>query len=237
MNGEERRTSPWVYVAVGCSIPVLLIVVLLGAVVFWGRSLQKHIESDTPEVRAEKVKQVLGCQEIPEGYHAMMTLSIPFLMDLAILSDKPPDFKNGKNRQAKPFDQRGFIYVKAIRGRKGKSVQDYINGEADSSEILGRGKIRAGDLEPIRRGSFPLGDMTVHYSANRGSLSAQGYPMKGIVTFVYLECPGDKRLRMGIWFGPESAADKPGQPPDYAGTPADESEIRSFLSHFSPCSR
>ncbi len=235
MNGthEEKRTSPWVYVALGCSIPLLLIVILFGATAFWGWKLKKHIVDDTPDMRAERVKQVLGCREVPEGYHAMLTVSVPFLMDLAILSDRPPDFKDKKRD---PFDKQGFIYINAIRGKKGKSLRDYIEGKEDASDFFDQGNVRMGDREEIGRGSFPLEGATAYYVTNRGSLSAEGKAMRGLVSLIYFECPGDKRFRVGIWFGPDPRAGQPlGTPADYAGTHADEAEIREFVSPFAPC--
>ncbi len=235
---EEKRTSPWVYVAIGCSIPLLLIAILLGATMFWGYRISKHIREDTPETRAEKVKQVLGCREIPEGYYATMTLSIPFIMDLAILSDRPPDFKDEK-RKHRPFDKQGFIYVNAIRGRKGRSLKDYIEGKADAAELLEQGgNVRIGDREELGRGSFPLDGSTAYYVANRGSLTADRQPFRGLVTLVYFDCPGDSRFRMGIWFGPDPKAGQPAESKvDYAGTQADQGTIREFVSQFAPCAR
>ena len=239
MNGtsEGKRTSPWVYVAVGCSIPLLLIAILFGATLFWGYRFSKHLREDTPEIRAENVKQVLGCREIPEGYYATMTLSIPFVVDLAILSDRPPDFK--EKRQQKPFDKQGFIYVNAIRGRKGRTLRDYIEGKADASELLDQGMhVEMGDREEIGRGSFPLENATAYYAANRGSIMADRQALRGLVSLIYFECPGDRRFRMGVWFGPDPKAGQPlGSAADYAGTQADEAKIREFASQFAPCAR
>lgn len=239
MDGrEEQRTSPWVYVAIGCAIPIVLVAVLVGGVALWGyrtaRNIQKEMKD--PATRAEKVKQVLGSRELPESYHPVMSLSIPFIMEMAILSDREPVFDEDKDKEKDDvFGERGFIYVKSIRGRKHKKLRDYLEGEANVRELVDTDHIALGDLEEIRRGSFDQQEMKVLYVAHRGSLTTQGKRAEGIVTMLLMECPGDGKQRLGIWFGPEPEAAPPGKPPDYAGTPADESLIRGFLAHFSLC--
>ena len=234
---EERKVSPWVYVAIGCAIPVLLIAVLLGAAMFWGFRVAHDIKDATPEDRAVKAKQVLGCGEIPQGYYAMMTFSIPFVMEMVMLSDRAPDFKDPKS---KPFDERGFIYVKSIQGRNGRDLQDVIDGKRDPSEVFRQGNIQLGDLRPIGRGEFKSGDMAVHWSANRGAVTAQGHPLAGLVTLFYVDCPGDEKGRIAVWFGPDPTATsaEAAEPTSFAGlegTPADEAAIRAFVSPFSLC--
>jgi hypothetical protein len=241
--GEEKKTSPWVYVGIGCAIPVLLIAILFGATLFWGWRMAKQVTTENPVERAERVKQVLGAQTIPEGYYPALSLSIPFLMDLAILGDRPVDFsakddtKEGKEKR-KPFDKQGFIFVNAIRGNRGRTIRDYIDGKADASEILQAGNVRLGDPEEIGRGSFPLADdagHTAHFITNRGTVMAEGQRVKGLATLLYFDC-GDKRFRLGIWFGPDPTAGGPiGAPAAYAGTQADESAIKEFVAHFAPC--
>jgi hypothetical protein len=40
---------------------------------------------------------------------------------------------------------------------------------------------------------------------------------------------------MGIWFGPDPSPDTPASDTDFSGTPADESAVREFMSHFHIC--
>ena len=56
-------------------------------------------EFKDPVARAAKVKRMLGCDELPEGYYPALSFSIPFVMQTAILSDQPfeldPDAEPG----------------------------------------------------------------------------------------------------------------------------------------------
>ena len=53
-------------------------------------------EADPVEIMAavalrEAVAELLGAETLPEGYNAMMTFSIPWVVDLVMLSDARPD--------------------------------------------------------------------------------------------------------------------------------------------------
>lgn len=57
---------------------------------------------------------------------------------------------------------------------------------------------------------------------------------KGTSPWVFIDA---ERVRMGIWFGPDSAPDTPVDEVDFSGTVADETEIQRFTSDFDVCSR
>ena len=234
MDHEEKKTPAWVWIAVGCSIPIVLIIVLIGGVGFFGYRVAKQMKSDTPEQRAERVMATLGCREIPEGYFPAVSLSVPFLFQMAMLSDRPFDPNEKDHTTSK---EKGLIYVKSIRGQNEKKVRDFIDGKADPSELLGQGNIRLGKLKPIGRGSFEGAGGTLHWVSNQGDLQAHGNNIDGLVSLVYVECPGDSKFRLAIWYGPDPNAGKESAPPSYAGTMADADEIRTFMSQFSLCGR
>lgn len=234
---EERKIPVWVWIGLGCLIPIVLVVILFGGAAFWGYRTVKHITTDTPEERAVRAKEILGCAAIPEGYYPVISLRVPFLAEFTMLGDRPVEFKKGHADH--PVRERGFFYVNSIKGNRGEAdLRKMIEGKADIGEMTSEGGLHVGhDLETIRRGEFPLGTGTVYYAANRGSVDAQGSPVKGIVTLFHVVCPGDQRTRVGAWFGPDP---KPGEPiatADFTGSQADEAQIRSFLSNFSLCPR
>src|SRR4029453_17724310 len=90
-SGAPKKTSPWVYVGVGCTILFVLFLVVVGGVTWWGYRAVKGMaaEMKDPVVREQKVKEVLGCKDdLPKGYHAFIRFSIPVILDMAILSDR-----------------------------------------------------------------------------------------------------------------------------------------------------
>jgi hypothetical protein len=193
--------------------------------------------------REARVQSLLGCPRIPEGYHASLAISIPFLMDMVILGDREPVF----GKDSRLFEKRGFVYVKMLRrGKSGASVQDFFDGKARVEQLIPGAGVEISEGEEIVRGTLARSDVSIRYLSRRGTIKTRGQSMSGITTFLVFECPGDARSRVGIWFGPEAAPDKgddpstgrtgaPGGAPPLAGTPADENAIREFTSHFSPC--
>ncbi len=232
-DGQEKKTPVWVWIMLGCLIPVVLIAALIGGVAFVGYRTVKHVTADTPEQRAERALAILGCDKIPDGYFAQVSVSIPFIADFTMLGDRPFDPKQPHNTAP---GERGFFYVNSIQGNdKARHARDIVEGNGDATSITGQGGIRVGALELIRRGSFVLGPGTIHYSANRGDLIARNKPVKGLVTLFFVDCPSDKRTRFGTWFGPDPKAAEPVATADFSGTPADEAALQAFLAPFSFC--
>ena len=231
----ERGRTPWTYVGIGCAVAAGL--ALSGGVTAallgyrWAKQLEKDLED--PVTRADRVKDVLGCDELPEGYHPVVGLSLPFVTDTAVLSDRP--LVRGEDRE--PFGQRGFIYVKVLMapGRNEQEVRDYFEGRRDDPAILRRNHINVEPSEVVRRGSIEQGDHRLLYLSQRGEAGLSGHHGKGLHALILVDCPEDPRLRIGIWFGPDPAAATGEGSVDYAGTPADPEAIKGFMGHFRLC--
>lgn len=246
MNGE-KRTSPWVWVGAGCLGAVLLAVGAVMTLGFLGYRKVKEFEAEMkdPEARAASARRVLGAERLPEGYYAVVGMSVPLVMDMAMLSDTPPDAQG----HSRGLGQRGFIYLRTLApDQKRQALRDYFEGRSDDADVLRRNNIRIHrEGEVLRRGVIDLAqDTKVMYMSQRGALDMSDSRAHGITTVMLLDCSGDSRQRMGIWFGPDptpSAAPSSARPGsavvsqeiDLAGTPADESAIREFMSHFRLC--
>jgi hypothetical protein len=89
--------------------------------------------------------------------------------------------------------------------------------------------------EILSRGTVSLDGRPALYIASRGEVERHGSHAKGLVTLLSIDCPGDKRLRLGMWFGPDPDAGKPVNPADLKGTNADPEAIRDFAGHFHLC--
>ncbi|HET8644170.1 MAG TPA: hypothetical protein VFO85_01700, partial [Vicinamibacteria bacterium] len=166
MNGQEKGTSPWVWVGLGCLGAVLLAVAAVVAVGFFGYRKVKQLEADLkdPSARADKVKRVLGTDRLPPGYHAVMAMSVPLVMDMAMLSDVEPDFEGGR-RRGSPLGQRGFFYVQTLSpGNDKQELRDYFEGRSDDADVLRRNHVKLDRRgETLRRGTLPLDGGTLMY--------------------------------------------------------------------------
>jgi hypothetical protein len=235
MNGAARRTSPWVYVAIGCGGALLLAVLAVAGVVVLAYRKGRQIEADMkdPVARAAKVREVLG-GEIPPGYHPVVSISVPFLMDMAMLGDHPPDDKGAPSKRM----DGGFVYVSSIAmGAQQDELKRYFEGKADDAEALRRANIHVDSEETIRRGVLDIPGQETLYLAQRGSLAMNEHRSQGLTTLIFIDCPQDARQRLGIWFGPDPAPDQPVETVDWSGSVADEAAMRDFIGHFKLCGR
>jgi len=230
----ERGRPPWTHVGIGCAVAAGLAfsggvtLALLGY--RWVKGVEKDLED--PGTREDRVREVLGCETLPDGYYPVVGVSVPFVTDTAVLSDRP--VVSGEDRER--FGQRGFIYVKVVMapGRDQQELRDYFDGRRDDPEILRRNHIRVDSREVVRRGSIEQASRRLLYLAQRGEAGVFGHDGKGLHALILVDCSEDRRLRLGIWFGPDPAA-AGDDAPDYSGTPADPEAIASFMGHFRLC--
>jgi hypothetical protein len=247
MNGQPKKTSPWVWVGVGCLGAVVLAVGGVIALGLFGYRKVKQLETEMkdPQARAAKVQKVLGATRLPQGYYPVVGMSVPFVMDMAILSDEEVDFQQPQQRRS-GLGQRGFVYIRTLSaGDDTQQLRDYFEGRSDDADVLRRNNIRLDRRgEVLKRGVIDMPeDMKLMYLAQRGELEMAAAHTRGITTVMLLDCPGDVKQRFGIWFGPDPAVPSGkgaagGDAPagaDLTGTPADEAAIRAFMDHFRVC--
>lgn len=241
-NPQPKKTSPWVYLGVGCGIAVLLgLIAISGFTYLVYRKGKEMKESFTdPKAREAKTREVLPYTALPAGYYPGGAMSIPFLMDFAVFTDREPT--NGQGPDQGNFDERSFIFMnmRHLRDNREK-MERYLRGEAAAPEdsAWSKSNVNFDAKKVIRRGQVEVGGQTVLYQASQGEITHKGpetggvsvtQKKDGIVTMVLPEC-ADDRLRFGIWMGPPPA----GAVDDYTGTPADPAALQEFLGHFRLC--
>ena len=102
---QKKPTSPWVWVGCGCGAAVLLAMLALTGLTFWGyRKGKEFSDSMTdPDKRAAKVRSVLPYEDLPAGYYPAFAMSMPMgLMEMAMFTDRDP----GSGKSA--ADNQGF---------------------------------------------------------------------------------------------------------------------------------
>lgn len=238
MSEEHRGTSPWVFVGIGCLAAVVILVVIVGSIIWYGVSTIREFEAtmEDPVARTDLAARMLVTDEIPEGYNAVVALSIPFLMETVVLSDKEPD----EDGQIQGFGERGFVYFKVLSmGDQEQELRDFFEGRTDDSELLRQSSVRVDAREFVGRGVIEEESRTLRWVSYRGEIGDRGSSQfgEGLTSMVMFECPGSERTRMGIWFGPDPDPDAPADSADLAGSVADEAEIQRFMARFDVCSR
>jgi hypothetical protein len=187
----------------GCGVAAVLAVVAIVAVItLLAHKGQKFAESMAdPAARAEKVASILGSEDLPDGYYPMLGVSIPFVMDLAMLTDQEPDASG----EPKDFHERGFIYLdsRAFAGQR-QDLIDYLQGADKRPDFFDNVNVDVElDFEhPVQRGRFDIGGTEHLFAAYRGEFDTGGESIEGLQVLTYVACDDD-RLRLGINFGPD----------------------------------
>lgn len=230
---ESRQRSPWLYVLLGCLGVVVLIVLVVGALIFFGVRTARQIAADNedPERRQDRALEILGAERAPAGYHAAGVFSIPFVMDLAVLTDEAP----GAEPWAGEFGQRGFYYIRTRW--KVEDPSAFFDGESTEPQALQDMGLALDIEENLERGELNRDDVLARWATFRGStMFDQGEQFGELLTLIEFDCPQDERMRMGIWFGPREEPD-PESPADGepAGAVADNQAIATFLEPIRPC--
>ncbi len=231
---ERKSTSPWVWVAAGCGCLVLVVVAAAIVVAaFFYRTVQDwEATLKDPASRAEKTREILGYERPPEGYHPLIGLSIPFMLDVAVLADRELD-EQGEI----PADvERAVFYVRlSTLLARDKELRAILDGRADPSSLLEQANMRIQGGEVVGEGTLTIGDQEVRYLAQRGELILDNRPVRGILTLVFVNCPGGRRPGVGGWLAPDPAPGRPRDGVDFTATPADPRALADLFSSFTLC--
>lgn len=224
MNGSSSggRTA-WHYVGCGCVAVAVLGALAAGGVgwFFYTRARQLKAEITDPAAREAKVRSILGYDQLPEGYYPALGISVPWLLEMAILTDHElPGGEDVKRLNDRDFiGDRGFLYfvARSFHGEHGEA-EGYARTDFDfdAEETVGKGELQAGGAK-------------VSWVARRGELHQRGGEQRTVAAELHLDCPGDGRERRAIWFVPAPEGDA------YAGTPASPEALEAFLGHFRFC--
>jgi hypothetical protein len=235
--GETGRST---LQTVGCTCAALVVFALLVlAVLTWltyreAKSIKESFKD--PVTRTAKTREVLDFRELPPGYYALGSFSIPLIGQLAFFGDREPKLGEDPNQG---MQERGFIYMslRQVRSNKGEIVR-YIKGEEPEKKpewISRNADFQTGEV--IGRGKIEVGGTPVHYFASRGDIKQPSRQLGGLLNLFVADCPNDSRIRFGVWLGPDPAPEKPVAELDLEGTTADPKALESFLSHFNLCPR
>jgi len=231
------------YVGCGCGIAVALLLAGIAAVTFFGYRKGKEIEQTfkDPAKAAAKAREILPYAQLPPGYYAAGGISVPFVMDMAMFSDKPPVAgrgPGGPNGKDLDFGDHGFMYMAFNswmgRGRQ-HELRDYIEGKGERPKWMNRSDVDLENRDILKRGTVEVNGRTLFYATSRGDFNRRGHHNRGLVTFFTVECPREDRRRLGLWFGPDPAPEKPADAIDLTGTTGDPEEIKAFTGHFRFC--
>ncbi len=238
MTNSKRGTSLWVTIGCGCLVLVALGIAAVVAAGYFGASAVKGYVEDMkdPEARAAKAGEILGAERLPEGYTAHLFLHIPWLFDMAVLSDSEPVVIEDDEFEfeSDAIGQHLFLYFALRKSRMDHDdLEQMLRGESTSDGVKTDIDLEIESDEELSRGSFELGAQRLSYVGHRGELDLDDGDVDGIYSQVLIECPDADLTRAAVWF--QRAGEAAGQGTGVAGTPADEDALRRFMDHFNLC--
>lgn len=232
---ENKGLPPWVWVGCGCVGAIAALVVIVVGLGFWGAQKARELGETMrdPDARTDKALEVLGAEALPEGYFTVAALSVPFVFDMVVLSDQPPDESGTPSELAR----NGFIFTSfPAFGDGDDELYDFFEGRSDSIDSLKREQFNVDLEERLSHGRLERGRDELLWVSHRGSLDSENIDNAhdGLVTMVLFECNDDRR-RVGIWYGPDPYPETAVDALDVSGTVADVSELEIFMRPLAPC--
>lgn len=226
--GGGLTPSKWLGCGCASFVTLVMLVVVVLAVVAYRQG--KGFEEDLadPAARDQRSRALLGYEELPPGYHPMGGFSMPFVMQMAMVSDR--DLAPGETveDEAQAFRERGFVFMKMRSwGDQAEDLRAYFTDPGATTDFFAETNLNFEAGETVGRGDLVSGSAQVLTVIERGTMAlADGRRPVELVRLL-IDCPGDDRLRVGLWFTP---------PPDEAPEAFErETEIEQFLDHFDLC--
>lgn len=234
---KRQGTSPWVSVGCGCCLLVLLIIgAIMAAGMFGAAAFKGYIDDmKDPTARGVKAAEILGVDELPEGYTAHVYLRVPWLFEMVVASDSEPvEFEDDDFELESDAVGRHLLVFFSIpqSDMDHDDLEDMLRGKRTSEGVKTDIDLEFEVDEELSRGSFELGDQELSYVGYRGELELDDGDVEGIYSQVLVDCPRSDRTRAFIWF---QRADSDAESNGHDGTPADEETLRRFMSHFDVC--
>ena len=233
---SDKPLPAWLWVGCGCIGTVGAIVLIVVGLGFWGVQKARELSETmaNPEERTRQALEILGGDALPEGYHAVMAMSVPLVMEVALLSDAPADASS----PIEVAGSRGFLYmVLPSFGQADAEIEDFFEGRTQTLSRMQRDQLHVELEERVASGTITRDGATVRWVGHRGRVLEEGGGQgeRGLVTLLSFDCPDSKRRRLGIWFGPDPALGDPDRPEPFDATVADPREVAAFIAPLRPC--
>ena len=235
---NRRGTPIWVTCGCGCLGLAALAVGGMVAAGFFGASAFKGYVEDMkdPIARSAKASEILGAEQLPEGYVAQLYFQIPWLLDVVVLSDgEPMEVVDDEfELETETLGEHTFVYFfLRQRGIDHDELERMLRGDSHGEGNRVNMDFEFDSDRELARGSFEVGDQKLSYVSHRGELELDDGDIEGVYSQVLIECPNDDLTRVAVWFQRDDDGEASGAAED--DSPTDEAALRRFMVHFDVC--
>ena len=176
-SSRSSTSSTLGWLGCGCGGLVLVVMAIIVSVTWFGYRKGKEIERTfkDPAARTTATREILRWRELPEGYYPAGAVSIPMLMDMAILSDEEP--KPGRAGHGRAFRHRGLIFM-SFNSWIGdeKELLRWMRGETkEAPRWIRRSDAKIDPEQVLKRGTVDVDGQSIVYVVSRDD-SLTGIP-------------------------------------------------------------
>ncbi|MGD2115171.1 MAG: hypothetical protein PVG07_08960, partial [Acidobacteriota bacterium] len=187
----------------GCGCGALVVAVLAVLVVMaWfayhqGRRFEESLAD--PASRAARSREILGYDELPPGYHPMSGFSIPFVMEMAMISDRDPAPGETVEGAEDAFRERGFVFMKTrVDDDERRELDRFFAGELAETDFFAQTDLAFDAEERLGRGAVDVPPARVEYLVDRGRMHLGGVDRDELLARLLIRCPEGGRLRVAL---------------------------------------
>ncbi len=229
---QESGRSPWFYVGCGCLFMIAVGVAGSILLALWARNLQEDMKS--ADRRAEKAEELLGLDQLPEGYQVGVAMGIPMVLDTVILTDgeAAPD---GDVRRPQFRGEHGFLYTRTLKIGGEDRLLDFFEGRTEDDKALEQAGINLRLDERVGRGEVDIAGGKALWVTHRGEVDVLQDSRDGLNTVVMFRCAEKGGRRTAIWWGPDPQPEASADAIDLSGSVGDAARIAEFLAPMRLC--
>ena len=171
----KSSTSTLGWMGCGCGLLVALALAGIVGVTLFGYRKGKEIERTfkDPAARTEATREILHWRELPEGYYPAGAVSMPMLMEMAILSDEEPE--PGEAGHGRAFHERGLVFMSfnSWIGKEDELLR-WLRGETKQApKWIQRSDAKIDPGQVLKRGTVEVNGQSIVYVVSRGDAMAQ----------------------------------------------------------------
>lgn len=200
MTEKTGGGSFWKWIGFGCGGCLLIVVALIIAGVWFGKSTLSSMTEgmNDPAVLAVQTSEVFGFDTLPETYDPSFHIDIPFTFRSAILADLP--FDQDRGFDGEPDRILGMVWLRWMMTRD-SDLDPLLAETPDWVTFTKKLGVRLQEEDRIDVGGFDIGDARVDYESWAGEYRSGAFnlDLDGGLMLWRVTCPGNDQA-LGMWF-------------------------------------